>query len=94
MGDCSDQLSVLKDWTSAHALDDAAGLFKKILILHPDHHAFVYIAVTQVDFFYLYRIFFYAAVNRAVDRSISRMHFLAVRCLYKRMAGQFLRHGI
>jgi len=27
MGDCSDQLSVLKDWTSAHALDDAAGLF-------------------------------------------------------------------
>lgn len=50
MGDCSDQLSVLKDWTSAHALDDAAGLFKKILILHPDHHAFVYIAVAQVDF--------------------------------------------
>ena len=63
MGDCSDQLSVLKDWTSAHALDDAAGLFKKILILHPDHHAFVYIAVAQVDFFDLHRIFFYAAVD-------------------------------
>ena len=47
-----------------------------------------------VDFFDLHRIFFYAAVNRAVDRSISRMHFLAVRRLYKRMAGQFLRHGI
>ena len=89
--DRTDQFSVLKDRTAAHALYDTAGFFQKHGIRYPDDEILGFCIGIVVDLFDSDGIRSpFLAGKRAVDRCRTGLYFPAFRHFYGRVVG----HGL